>query len=94
MVVYQVSDHSELLGGQAPLEQQMKKNDTIGDCLSLPKDPSLTQFYVQNPRGFTLGKYGSLAATLEHIKSMEVDHAMFPEHNLDTTQYKVHAGIH
>ncbi len=94
MSVYQAPDHPELLGGQAPLEQQLKKNDTIGDCLSLPKDPSLTRFYVQNPRGFTLGHSGSLAATLEHIKSMEVDHAMFPEHTLDTTQYRVRAGIH
>ena len=62
---------------------------TQGDPMSLPKDSEVTRFYLQNPNGFNLGRMGSLETALEHVKTMEVDHCMFPEPQLDTVKYWV-----
>ena len=68
------------------LELQQTKNEPIGDALQVDKQPGITRLYFQNVNGFNLGPFESYYAALEHLQNMEVDHAMFCEHKLDTTK--------
>ena len=73
---------------------EVQKNDPIGDPLIIPKDPSITRIYFQNIQGASLQKLGTYYSTLEHIKAMDVDHAMFAETQWDTTKPSVHSITH
>ena len=81
----------EIEGQPGSVRQQ---NKTIGEPISIPKAKEHTRFYVQNVRGLSLGDKGSLTTALEYLKVMQVDHAMFQEHHLDTTKPLVTSGIH
>lgn len=48
---------------------------------------------MQNPDGSTLGSGGSLALNFEHMKDVEADIIVFPEHKIDTTQPRYMASI-
>ena len=68
---------------------QRTENECIGDPLLLDKPPGTTRIYMQNVNGFHLGPASTYCAAMEHLRDMEVDHAMFCEHKLDTTKPKV-----
>ena len=91
-------DHQEAEGGdpetveeqEIPEEElQRMLNEPIGDVLQVDKQNGITRMYFQNVNGFNLGPFESYYAALEHLKAMEVDHAMFCEHKLALCQYQI-----
>ncbi len=68
------------------MECEREKNVPIGDRLDLDKPPGTTRIYMQNVNGFQLTPGGTYATACQHLKDMDVDHAMFCEHKLDTTK--------
>lgn len=50
----------------------------------MDKLDGITRIYFQNVNGFNIGPLESYYTAMEHLQAMEVDHAMFCEHKLDT----------
>ena len=76
-----------------PPARDPRGTEPIGNPLSLPKDPSTTRLYGQNPKGVTIGPGGTLTTVFQHLKDAEVDYATITEGNVDTLQLRVRNGI-
>ena len=69
-------------------------DDHIGTAMLLPKPSHITRILVHNPNGFRLGPAGTFRDTLiSHLQS-EIDIALHPEINCDTTQPWVVNDMH
>jgi len=66
----------------------------IGDALLPSKPCGTTRIYMQNVNGLQLGPLETFHSACEALKEIEVDHAMFCEHKLDTTKPRVHNLLH
>ena len=74
--------------------QERSDNTTIGDILSIPKDPRTTRLHFQNIDGASITAGGSWPIICEHWQRMEVDIALACKHKLDTTQGRVNSKLY